>query len=211
MSNPDFGKFAGPKSRADSAPAQNPCRALPSNPGASEAATFPGSCPVPSPEAFPSPLAGEEPGVRGIVPRVPSRVPLDSSVPSRHGVGQLLRWVSYLLNQSVPTHRPFCDRSPVQSQRVPSHPSLSPARCGWVQAKRRRTGGDRQFPRAFLVETTCPVPVSRSRRRPDACRSVGRLWTLDLGHWTRTTVSRPVLFSSHPLRMGPGQTPSSWG
>jgi hypothetical protein len=134
--------------------------------------------------------------VRGIVPRVPSRVPLDSSVPSRHGVGQLLRWVSYLLNQSVPTHRPFCDRSPVQSQRVPSHPSLSPARCGWVQAKRRRTGGDRQFPRAFLGETTCPVPVSRSRRRPTACRSVGRLWTLDFGHWTRTKASRPILLAA---------------
>jgi hypothetical protein len=186
MSNPDFGKFAGPKSREQTAHLRKTqaahCLLI-----LERVKPRRSSARVPSrpPRLFPSPLAGEGPGVRGIVPRVPSRVPLDWSVPSRHGRG----WVNdfggsaNLLNQSVPTHRPFCDRSPVQSQRVQSHPSLSrPLRMGPGQTP--SSWGDRHFLRAFLGETTCPVPVSRSRRRPDACRSVRRLWTLDFGPWT---------------------------
>jgi hypothetical protein len=204
MSNPDFGKFAGQIVEQTghlrkTHPAH--CLLIPERlkPRRSPAR-------VPSTEAFPLAPCGRGARDEGDCPACSVACParLECPVPSWQGVGQRLRWVSYLLNQSVPTHRPFCDRSPVQSQRVPSRPFLFPARCGWVQAKRRRAGVIAIFSGLFSVKqrvpSRCPGPAA-DPMPADRSEDFG-LWTLDFGLWTRTNVSRRILLSLPPAADG---------
>jgi hypothetical protein len=85
--------------------------------------------------------------LRAFLDRTTCPVPIPSQCLPRGlatGVGQLLRWVNYLVKQSVPTHRPTAFHLFSQSS---SHD-----RCPSGQSEGQNL-------RTFLGETTCPVPT----------------------------------------------------
>jgi hypothetical protein len=95
--------------------------------------------PVPVPASRPSPsvpVSSETAGVRAISCAV---------IPSREGAGSTTLWVSYLLKECVPTHRPisfhlprkFAFSKPPYHSRCPSQsPSRSAGRTGFALASR---------------------------------------------------------------------------